>query len=292
MLSRAINYTALFALLFGSTLARGTDAIENAASEQSSSATQINAFTQALAHTILGRAGDSATTGSIFGDAQSQAHLREGAGAAYEMLKDPNNWPVLLGAMSASDREKLAQAYEQGDGRTIGQLRGAQLVNLPMGSGAALGTIKKIDKGVLAAEDIAKAGSKLPSSGVDIAHTIGADYNPRTGKVTGGHSLLNKDVRVTEVVSPPDLHGVYVAKVQMQAPDGTWINKVSNAGENTMFPKDWDATKIQTEIDSAWNDTNKTVVRNKWSGTSSSGVKIEGFIEPKTTAYPVYSRGK
>ena len=233
-------------------------------------------------------------TGSIFGDAQSQAQLREAAGAAYELLKDPNNWPLLLGAMNASDREKLAQAYEQGDGRTIGQLMGAQLVNLPMGSGAALGTIKKIDKGVLAAEDIAKAGSKLPSSGVDIAHTIGADYNPRTGKVTGGHSLLNNDVRVTEVISPPDVHGVYEATVSIKTPDGQWIPKTSNGGKNTMFPKDWDATKIQVEIDSAWNSSTKTIdpKTGQWTAKSDSGVVIQGYIQPRPTAYPLYNQGK
>jgi hypothetical protein len=72
----------------------------------------------------------------------------------------------------------------------------------------------------------ASAGHKLPDSSVDMAHTIGADYNARTGKVTGGHSTLNGDVKVTDIVNPPDANGVYVAKVQMQTPDGTWISKV------------------------------------------------------------------
>jgi hypothetical protein len=196
-------------------------------------------------------------SGSAFGDTQSQLNLREGAGAAYDALKDPNNWPVLLGAMSTTDREKLAQAYERGDGKTIGQLMGAQLANLPIGGGGALGTIKKIDKVVVGVEDASKLAKTFPTSPVDIAHTVGADYNAKTGRVTGGHSLLNEDVKVLDVVSQPDVNGVYVAKVQMRTPDGTWVNKVSNGGENTMFPKNWDAPKIQAEIDSAWADPQK-----------------------------------
>src|SRR5690606_33109378 len=125
-------------------------------------------------------------------------------------------------------------------------------------------------------------------SPIDIAHTIGADYNPRTGRVTGGLTLINGDVRVKEVVSGPDANGVYVAEVEMKTPDGRWIEKVSNNGENTTFPKDWDAQKVQVEIESAW--ARRTPVAGKpnmWSGTSDSGIKIRGYLEPQATAYPV-----
>jgi len=140
--------------------------------------------------------------------------------------------------------------------------------------------------------DVAKVAEKAATSPVDIAHTIGADFNPRTGKVTGGHSLLNSDVKVAEVVNPPDIHGVYEAKVQLQAPDGTWLTKLDYRGQpqtNTMFPKSWDVTKIQAEVDSAWADPNKVVVGTKWSGQSSSGVTIEGYTQPRATAYPIYA---
>lgn len=39
---------------------------------------------------------------------------------------------------------------------------------------------------------VAKATERSPNA---MAHTIGADYNPRTGEVTGGHTILNGDVR-------------------------------------------------------------------------------------------------
>ena len=112
----------------------------------------------------------------------------------------------------------------------------------------------------------------------------------RSVKVTGGHSTLNGDVKVTEIVSPPDANGVYQAKVQMQTPDGTWVDKTSNQGVNTMFPQHWDAAKIEAEIASAWTSQrpHPSGKEDMWIGTSSSGVDIEGYKSPRTTAYPVY----
>lgn len=69
----------------------------------------------------------------------------------------------------------------------------------------------------------------------------------------GGHTLLNNDVKVLEVISQPDANGVYIAKVEMKAPNGTWIEKTSNNGQNTMLPKNWDAARVQAEINSAWS---------------------------------------
>ncbi|QHE88460.1 hypothetical protein [Hydrogenophaga sp. BPS33] len=109
---------------------------------------------------------------------------------------------VLAGRDDAAQREELALAYEQGDIRTVGRLMGVQAANLPSGGG--MGSIKNVS----ALPSLPKG--KLP---VDIAHTIGADYNPKTGKVTGGHTLLSGDVRVTQMVSAPDANGVYEAFV-------------------------------------------------------------------------------
>lgn len=89
---------------------------------------------------------------------------------------------------------------------------------------------------------------------------------------------------------------LYVAKVQMQTPDGSWIDKTSFRDEvqaNTMFPKSWDAAKIEAEIASAWTkQTPHPDDPRKWIGTSDSGVTIEGYKEPRTTAYPVYQGTK
>ncbi len=218
---------------------------------------------------------------ALLGDPQAQAELREGAGQFWDTVQDPQNWPYLLGAMTPQQREELAQAYERGDAQTVGRLTGEQVANLPSGGG--MGSIKKV--GVL---------PKPGASPVDISHTIGADYNPKTGRVTGGHTVVNGDVRVTEIVSGPDANGVYTARVEMRAPDGTWIEKTSNGGVNTMFPKDWDAQRVQVEIDHAWNNRipHPDGTQGKWEGTSISGVKMEGYESPRATAYPVHGSKK
>ena len=48
------------------------------------------------------------------------------------------------------------------------------------------------------------------------------------------------------------------------------------------------APRIRAEVTSAWE---KRIVKDdRWKGTSSSGVKIEGFISPNRTAYPIYEK--
>lgn len=76
----------------------------------------------------------------------------------------------------------------------------------------------------------------------------------------------------------------------MKTPDGRWVKKVSNNGENTMFPKDWDAQRVQAEIESAWAKRVPHIdgTKGKWEGLSSSGVKMEGYESPRATAYPIH----
>jgi hypothetical protein len=61
----------------------------------------------------------------------------------WDTVKDPSNWPYLMGAMTPADREKLALAYEAGNGKAVGEILGANVANLPIGGGG-LGTIKKV----------------------------------------------------------------------------------------------------------------------------------------------------
>jgi hypothetical protein len=107
---------------------------------------------------------------------------------------------------------------------------------------------------------------------------------------------LAKDVRIVEEISPPDIHGIYEARVEIKTPDGQWVEKLSASGKplkNSMFPKDWDAAKIQTEIESAWAmKTIDSTDPNRWSGRSLSGITIRGYLDPRTTAFPVYSKGE
>lgn len=120
-----------------------------------------------------------------------------------------------------------------------------------------------------------------------------AEFNKK-GKATGGHSLLNGDVRIIPgTESAPNPHGVYEAGVEMRKKDGTWVKKKSNKSINTMFPKDWTAEQIRTEVQGAWDSPNIVIdpVDNSWSSVSPSGVRISGFIDDtnhRVTAYPVY----
>ncbi|WNJ95683.1 EndoU domain-containing protein [Vibrio ruber] len=117
-----------------------------------------------------------------------------------------------------------------------------------------------------------------------------ADYT-RKGKPTSGHTLIYGDVRIVSgTESVPDIAGVYKATIQVPDPANPeqWITKTSNKSTNTMFPKYWDEIRVKKEVDAAWNSSNKVVDGDFWSSTTPSGVKVEGYISPRTTVYPVY----
>lgn len=139
-------------------------------------------------------------------------------------------------------------------------------------------------------------GVASASSPIDMAHILGADYNRHTGVPTGGHTLLKGDVRVIPgSESAPDPSGVYRAQVQMADParPGQWVTKTDRNGNpmyNTMFPKSWDAQRVTAELDAAWNSPTKTIQGDKWRALTPSGVRVEGYLAPRVTAYPVYSK--
>jgi hypothetical protein len=143
---------------------------------------------------------------------------------------------------------------------------------------------------------IGKATLPASNSPIDFKHIIGADFKRHTGQPTGGHTLLNGDVRVIDgTASATDSTGVYRAQVQMADPQhtGQWITKTDRNGNpmfNTMFPKDWTAEQVVSEVNAAWFSPTKTIRGDKWSALTPSGVRVEGYLEPRVTAYPVYSK--
>ena len=142
-----------------------------------------------------------------------------------------------------------------------------------------------------AANAAAAASADKVTAPIDFAHVIGADSNRRGP--TGGHSTVNGDVKVVQVVNAPDVNGVYEAKVQMKDASGNWVDKVSNRGVNTMFPSSWTADRIKFEIDAAWNSTARTSIIGPggvpmWRSVTPSGVVVEGYVSPRITAYPKY----
>jgi hypothetical protein len=150
--------------------------------------------------------------------------------------------------------------------------------------------------GVLLVLALAWPGVASARSPIEMDHILGADFNRRTGLPTGGHTLLMGDVRIIPgTESTPDATGVYRAHVQMADPTkpGQWLTKIDRNGkpmQNTMFPKAWNAERVASELDAAWHSPNKTIRGDKWSALTPSGVRVEGYMAPRVTAYPVYSK--
>ena len=111
---------------------------------------------------------------SVQGDETAQEALKRGAGAAWDKVKQLESWPyLLLGKMTPEQREQLAQAYEQGDGTTVGRITGEQalnvLTNLP--SGGTAGTIKLIKFGEKA-EEAAAAIARAEKAGKGVREAL------------------------------------------------------------------------------------------------------------------------
>lgn len=85
--------------------------------------------------------------------------------------------------------------------------------------------------------------------------------------------------------------GVYEAKISAINPTtGETLTKTS-----TMFPDSWNASRVKYEVNSAYK--NRTEFVNKdgrriWEGKTPSGVEVRGYLEPKTTVYPIMQNGK
>ena len=125
---------------------------------------------------------------------------------------------------------------------------------------------------------------------IDYDHVLGGDINYKSGKVTGGHTLLKGDVKIVKKYGKPSKSGVYKASIEVKTPDGNWQAKTSNGGIKTMFPEDWDEARVIDEINSAWENRKDLKGRdsNMWQGISKSGVLIRGYKSPRITAYPVF----
>lgn len=120
-------------------------------------------------------------------------------------------------------------------------------------------------------------------------HILNVEINKR-GQLTGGHSIADGNVTVVSKGEQNAL-GVYQAKISAVDPQtGKTLTKNS-----TMFPDTWSADRIKYEIDLAYKNrtefTNKDG-RNMWKGKTPSGVEVQGYLEPKTTVYPVMKSGE
>ena len=130
-------------------------------------------------------------------------------------------------------------------------------------------------------------------TGLDFDHFVGGDFNQRSGKPNGGHSLTRGDVRVVQRHGAPDKNGVYQATVEIRDANGNWHTKTNKSGKpmtiHTMFPANWSEARIRREVTSAWESKGKKIYPNgKWEAKTPSGIKVEGWLNPRKTAYPIY----
>ncbi len=124
-------------------------------------------------------------------------------------------------------------------------------------------------------------------------HIINGEINTR-GRAVGGHSMLGGNVRIDAYAAknPISPNGIRNVVISVYDPStGTWIQKVDRFGEpqlTTLFPENWSKSRIIVEVDIAYkNRTRSLLDPRKWEGRTPSGIKVEGYIAPNTTVYPL-----
>ena len=124
-------------------------------------------------------------------------------------------------------------------------------------------------------------------------HIINGEINAR-GFAVGGHSTagVNNNVRIERLHSVSS-NGVRTADISVfDQNTNQWKLKVKRDGitpqETTLFPENWSKSRIIVEVDIAYkNRTHSLLDPRKWEGRTPSGIKVEGYIAPNTTVYPL-----
>ena len=110
----------------------------------------------------------------------------------------------------------------------------------------------------------------------------------------GGHSTVgvNNNVRIERLHSVSS-NGVRTADISVfDQNTNQWKLKVKRDGitpqETTLFPESWSKSRIIVEVDIAYKNKIISQTRhNIWEGRTPSGIKVEGYIAPNITAYPL-----
>lgn len=180
-------------------------------------------------------------------------------------------------------------------GTVIGGFSGSVIASAPARTGKPSTREESKPSVAPRAEIDEAAAGVVPTNAVKVTapidfdgHILNAEIKA-SGKVVGGHSTATGQVKVIEgTASAPNANGVYRAKIEVADPNnpGQFLPKTNNGGWSTMFPDSWSADRVKIEVDAAFKK--RTVNVNKWSGTTPSGVRVEGYLQPKTTVYPIY----
>lgn len=137
----------------------------------------------------------------------------------------------------------------------------------------------------------------MPGSGTgavaDWGHVLEGEINGK--RITGGHSRTAfESVPGSRVTweGLPDSRGVYRGSLERAR---TTSPVPATKDGHTFFPDDWDAQRIQREVDDAFSSSRIDPPfvpggNALWTGVSPGGVRIEGFVDSAgeiQTAYPV-----
>ena len=139
------------------------------------------------------------------------------------------------------------------------------------------------------AAPVAKPASPDGKPRIDLDHILNGGINEK-GEAVGFHwrgkGCENENAKVKQIFDGPNAQGVYEAKVEIKNPKtGQWVEK---GPTSTFFPDHWDKAQVESAIQEAYANS-KPTVGNRWLGTSSSGIEIEGTVSSSgeiITAYP------
>lgn len=115
-------------------------------------------------------------------------------------------------------------------------------------------------------------------------HIYHGEINKR-GKAVGYHheSMMGGKI-IPGTEKKPDKNGVYMAKVEVES--------VKKIADSSFFPREWNRADVLKAIDEAYH-TRKQVRSNKYRGITSTGIKIEMYLNNDgtiATAYPLYKK--
>jgi filamentous hemagglutinin len=139
----------------------------------------------------------------VLQDEAAQSRAKAALGSAWEFVRDPENWPQLLGAMSTERREELAAAYEKGDGQAVAAAIGEQLASIPVGGPTGTlkvtGRVTSASKGHHSSGASTTATSAKAASEAILAAPSSHDVLHRISSLTNeGHALARHGGAVTD----------------------------------------------------------------------------------------------
>lgn len=115
-------------------------------------------------------------------------------------------------------------------------------------------------------------------------HIYHGEINRRRKAVGYHHESMMGGKIIPGTEKKPDKNGVYVAKVE--------IDGVKKIADSSFFPKEWDRTDVLKAIDEAYQ-SKQQVASNKYRGVTSSGIKVEMYLNRDgsiATAYSLYKK--